>query len=151
MKLLFKMVILLIYIEIIQFRTTQKNQSFSISYKKITRILLIIIMIIITQARTTQSILLCLFQMKNNLLKTKLQIPRTKRKNHQQLTSNQNHLTNNLHFNKINNKAVISIQKTNLIFTTMTIILTPVDTPTTDTISAHNHEKTIDFSSVKRT
>ena len=33
--------------------------------------------------------------------------------------------------------------------TTITIIIT-VDTPMTNMISAHNHEKTIDFSSVKR-
>ena len=33
----------------------------------------------------------------------------------------------------------------------MTIILTPEDTPKTDTISAHNHAQTIDFSLVKRT
>ena len=83
----------------------------------------------------------------------KLQIPIKKQKYHPQLTSNQNHLANTPHFriNKINNKAVTQTQKTNLIFTTMTIILTPKDTPMTDTISAHNHEKTIDFSLVKRT
>ena len=34
--------------------------------------------------------------------------------------------------------------------TTITILIS-VDTPMTDTISAHNHEKTIDFPSVKRT
>ena len=33
---------------------------------------------------------------------------------------------------------------------TTTIISIPEDTPTTDIISAHNHEKTIDFSSVKK-
>ena len=32
----------------------------------------------------------------------------------------------------------------------MTTILTPEDTPMTDTISAHNHEKTINFFSVKK-
>ena len=32
----------------------------------------------------------------------------------------------------------------------MITILIPEDTPMTDTISAHNHEKIIDFSSVKR-
>ena len=76
-----------------------------------------------------------------------------KRKNHSQLTSNQNDLDNTPHFriNKINNKRVTPTQKTNLIFTNMTMILTPEDTPMTDTISAHNHEKTIDFSLEKRT
>ena len=33
--------------------------------------------------------------------------------------------------------------------TTITILI-PEDTPMTDTISAHKHEKTINFSSVKR-
>ena len=83
----------------------------------------------------------------------KLQIPIKKRKNHPQLTSNQNHLANTPHFriNNINNKAITQTQKNNLIFTTMTIISTPEITPMTDTISAHNHEKTINFSLVKRT
>ena len=48
-------------------------------------------------------------------------------------------------------KPIIPTQKTNLIFMTTITILIPVDTHMTDTISAHNHEKTIDFSSVKRT
>ena len=85
-------------------------------------------------------------------MKLKLQIPIKKRKYHPQLTSNQNHLTNTPRFriNKINSKVVTQTQKTNPIFTTMTIILTPEDTPMTDMISAHNHDKTIDFSLVKR-
>ena len=89
----------------------------------------------------------------NDTENTKLQIPIKKRKYHPQLTSNRNHLANTPHFriNKINNKSVTPTQKTNLIFTTMTIILIPEDTPMTDTISAHNHEKSIDFSLVKRT
>ena len=33
---------------------------------------------------------------------------------------------------------------------TMIFLLTPEDTPIIDTISAHNQEKTIDFSLVKR-
>ena len=91
--------------------------------------------------------------MKNNMLQKKVQISLKKRKYHPQLTSNQNHLVNTPHFriNKINNKVVTQTQKTNLIFTTMVIILTPEDTPMTDTISAHNHEKTINISLVKRT
>ena len=91
--------------------------------------------------------------MKNNFLKKKLQISIKKRKYHPQLLSKQNHLANTPHFriNKINNRVVKQTQKTNLIVTTMTVILTPEDTPMTDTISAHNHEKTIDFSLVKRT
>ena len=91
--------------------------------------------------------------MKNNLLKKKVQISIKNRKRHPQLTSNQNHLANTPRFrkNKINNKADTQTPKTNLIFTTMIIILTPEDTPMTDMISAHNQEKTIDFSLVKRT
>ena len=83
----------------------------------------------------------------------KLQISIKKRKYNPQLTSNQNLLANTPHFriNKINNKAVTHTQKTNLIFTTMTIILTPEDTPMTDTISAHNNEKVINFSLMERT
>ena len=38
----------------------------------------------------------------------------------------------------------------NQTFMTMIILLTPEDTPITDTISAHNQEKTINFSLVKR-
>ena len=53
--------------------------------------------------------------------------------------------------NKINNKAVTQTQKANLVFMTMIIVITPEDTPMADTISAHKHEKTIDFSLVKRT
>ena len=49
------------------------------------------------------------------------------------------------------NKQQISYTNPENQFTTMTIILIPEDTPMTDTISAHNHEKTIDFSLVKRT
>ena len=48
------------------------------------------------------------------------------------------------------NKTNPSDQKTNLIFMTTITMLIPVDTLMTDTISAHNHEKTINFSSVKR-
>ena len=48
---------------------------------------------------------------------------------------------------KINN----TTQEINLIFMTTITILIPEDTPVTDTISAHNHEKIIDFSSAKRT
>ena len=72
--------------------------------------------------------------------------------NHPQLISNQNHLTNTPHFrtNKLNKKLIIPTQKTTLISMTMITILIPEDTPMTDTISADNHEKTIDFSSVKR-
>ena len=57
----------------------------------------------------------------------KLHISIKKRKYHPQMTSNQNHLANTHHFrmNKINNKIVTQTQKTNLKFTTMTIILTP--------------------------
>ena len=47
-------------------------------------------------------------------------------------------------------KPIKPTQKINLIFMTTITILIPEDTPMTDTISAHNHEKTIDFSSVKR-
>ena len=49
--------------------------------------------------------------------------------------------------NKILN---IPTQITNQTFMTMIILLTPEDTPIIDTISAHNQEKTIDFSLVKR-
>ena len=54
-------------------------------------------------------------------------------------------------FKQNKQQLVTQTQKTNLIFTTMTIVLTPEDTPMTDMISAHNHEKTIDFFLVKRT
>ena len=69
------------------------------------------------------------------------------------MTFNQNHLTSTLHFrtNKMNKKPKIPTQKTNLIFMTTITILIPEDTPMTDTISAHNYEKVIDFSSVKMT
>ena len=49
--------------------------------------------------------------------------------------------------NKILN---ILTQRTKQTFTTMITVLTPEDTPIIDTISAHNQEKTIDVSSVKR-
>ena len=52
-------------------------------------------------------------------------------------------------YQKINKKLIIPTRKTKLIFMTTIILLTPEDTPLTDTISAHNHEKTIDLSSVK--
>ena len=94
--------------------------------------------------------------MKNNQLKTKIthsQIPKKKRIYHLQLIFNQNHLTNTPHFhtNKINKKSIIPHHKINLIFMTTINILIPEDTPMTDTISAHNHEKIIDFFSAKRT
>ena len=83
---------------------------------------------------------------------THLQIPIKKRIYHPQLIFNQNHLTNTPHFrtNKMNKKLIIPTQKTNSISMTMITMLISVNTPMTDTISAHNHEKTIDFSSVKR-
>ena len=75
-----------------------------------------------------------------------------KRIYHPQLISNQNHLANILHFrtNKKNKLLKIPTQIPNQTFMTMIILLTPEDTPIIDTISAHNQEKTIDFSSVKR-
>ena len=75
-----------------------------------------------------------------------------KRIYHPQLTSNQNHLANILHFrtNKRNKILKIPTQITKQTFMTMIILLTPEDTPIIDTISAHNQEKTIDFSLVKR-
>ena len=103
----------------------------------------------------TQKSLLIFFPVKNNQLKTKTthsQIPIKKRMYHPELTFNQNHLTNTPYFraNKMNKKPMIPTQKTNLIFVTTITILIPEDTPMTDTISAHNHGKIIDFSSVKR-
>ena len=53
--------------------------------------------------------------------------------------------------NQINKKPRKPPQKINLIFMITITILTPEDTPMTDTISAHNHKKVINFSSVKRT
>ena len=46
---------------------------------------------------------------------------------------------------------MIPIQKINRIIMTTITILISEDTPMTDTISAENHEKIIDFSSMKRT
>ena len=64
---------------------------------------------------------------------------------------NRNHLANILHFRtkKKNKILYIPTQITNQTFMTMIILLTPEDTPIIDTISAHNQEKTIDFSLVK--
>ena len=75
-----------------------------------------------------------------------------KRIYHPQSTSNQNHLANILHFrtNKKNKILKIPTQITNQTFMTMIILITPEDTPIIDTISAHNQEKTIDFSLEKR-
>ena len=75
-----------------------------------------------------------------------------KRIYHPQSTSNQNHLANILHFrtNKRNNILKIPTRITNQTFMTMIILLIPEDTPIIDTIFAHNQEKTIDFSLVKR-
>ena len=53
-------------------------------------------------------------------------------------------------YNKRNNKPLMPTQKTNLIFMTTITIVILADTPMTDTISAHNHEKIINLSSVKR-
>ena len=47
-------------------------------------------------------------------------------------------------------KLIIPTQKINLIFMTMIILLILENTPLTDTISAHNREKTIDLSSDER-
>ena len=47
-------------------------------------------------------------------------------------------------------KIITIHQKTKLIFTTTIILLIPEYTPKIDTISAHNHEKTIDFFSEKK-
>ena len=111
-----------------------------------------IILTKIIQVQKLRYIFLFFFQMKNNSMKINLQILMKKRKYHPKLTSNQNHLTNTPHFriNKKNNQVVTQTQKTNPIFTNLTIILNPEDTPITDMISAHNHKKTIDFSLVKR-
>ena len=75
-----------------------------------------------------------------------------KRIYHPQSTSNRNHLANILHFrtNKKNKILKIHTQITNQTFMTMIILLTPEDTPIIETISAHNQEKIIDFSLVKR-
>ena len=72
---------------------------------------------------------------------------------HPQLISKQNHLTHtiNIRTNKINKNPIIPTQKTNQIFMTMIIILTPEDTPMTNISSAHNHERIIDFSLLKKT
>ena len=51
---------------------------------------------------------------------------------------------------KINKKPIIPTQKTNLIFMTTITILILADTPMTDSISAHNQKRTINFSSMKR-
>ena len=74
-----------------------------------------------------------------------------KRIYHPQSIYNQNHLANIFHFrtNKRNKFLKIPTQITNQTFMTMIILLTPEDTPIIDTISAHNQEKTIDFSLVK--
>ena len=82
---------------------------------------------------------------------THSQIPIKKRIYHPQSTINKKHLINIPHFrtNKTNKKLIIPTPNSNLIFMTMIIILILEDTPMTDTISAHNHEKTIDFSLVK--
>ena len=92
---------------------------------------------------------------KNNQLTTTsshIQILIKKRIYHPQLISNQIHLVNILHFrtNKIHQKPITLNQKIKLIFTITIILLILEDTPIIDIISAHNHEKTIDFSSVKR-
>ena len=99
--------------------------------------------------------LLTSYPTKNNQLTTTsshIQILIKKRIYHPQLISNQNHLVNILHFrtNKIHQKPLTLHQKIKLIFTTTIILLILEDTPIIDIISAHNHEKTIDFSSVKR-
>ena len=98
--------------------------------------------------------LLTLYPMNNNQLITinsHIHNLIKKRIYHPQMIFNQNHLANILHFriNKINQK-LITHQKTKLIFTTTKILLIPEDTPKTKTISAHNHEKTIDFFSEKK-
>ena len=98
-----------------------------------------------------------IFLKKNNQLKmmmkltsTSLQILIKKRIYHPQLTTNKKHLPNILHFRAIK-KLIIPTQKTNPIFMITITILILEDMPMTDTISAHNREKIIDFSSVKRT
>ena len=88
---------------------------------------------------------LILFPMENHQLKTKTthsQIPIKKRNYHPQLTSNQNHLVNILHFrtNKIHQKLITLHQKIKLIFTITIILFILEDTPIIDTISAHNHD-----------
>ena len=75
-----------------------------------------------------------------------------KRIHHPQSTSNGNHLANILHFRTYKRNKILKIPThiTNQTFMFMIILLTPEDTPIIDTISAHNQEKTIDFSLVKR-
>ena len=87
-------------------------------------------------------------QTKNNFLPQHLI---KKRIYHSRLTYNQNHLANILHFhiNKKNKFLKIPTWITNQIFMTMIILLIPEDTPIIDTISAHNQEKTTDFSLVE--
>ena len=92
--------------------------------------------------------------MKTNLLTKNNFLPQhliKKQIYHSRLTYNQNHLANILHFhmNKKNKFLKIPTWITNQIFMTMIILLTPEDTPIIDTISAHNQEKTTDFSLVK--
>ena len=53
-------------------------------------------------------------------------------------------------YQKKHQKPITLNQKIKPKFTTTIILLIPEDTPTIDKISAYNHEKTIDFSSVKR-
>ena len=92
-------------------------------YNNIIHIQMMMIMIIMTRIQIIQSSFLILFLMKNNQLKTHLQIPIKKRIFHPQLTFNQYHSTDTPHFhtNKISKKP---IQKTNLILMT-TIIIHP--------------------------
>ena len=75
-----------------------------------------------------------------------------KRIYHPESTSNRNHLANILHFRTKKKNKILKIptQITNQTFMTMIILLTPEDTPIIDTNCAHNQEKTIDFSLVKR-
>ena len=92
---------------------------------------------------------------KNNQLTTissHIQTLIKKRIYHPQLISNQNHLVNILHFrtNKTHQKPITLHQKIKLMFTITIILLILEDTPIMDIISAHNHEKTIDLSSVKK-
>ena len=75
-----------------------------------------------------------------------------KRIYHPQSTSNRNHLANILHSRTKKENKILKTptQITNQTFMTMIILLTPEDTPLTDTISDHNQEKTINVSLVKR-
>ena len=61
------------------------------------------------------------------------------------MVSKQKQLTNIPHF-RTNKKLITLPQKITLISMIMITLLTPVDTPMTDIISAHNHERIIDFS-----